>query len=135
MHLEGWLSKNYYILFSDSEKELYKEKHHLGKYLPEYEFFGLFNWDNFIVNVPNKYYAIVPIIPLLPKYVTKFSYKNRSILLTQDPSLKGKMRWYKTPLVYGGDPKDEGNIAWIGIEEHAKLIETWNKKYSEQSKA
>lgn len=134
MHLEGWLAKNYYILFSEEERDLYAKQHRLGGYLPEYSFFGLFNWDYFIINIPNTSYAIVPTLPLLPEYITKFAYKNRSILLTQDPSLKGKVRWYKTPVVYGGDPGDESNVEWVSLREHAKLVESWNRKYALHTK-
>jgi hypothetical protein len=129
MHLEGWLSKNYYILFSNEEKQLYWEQHHLKKYLPDFDVFGLFNWDYFIINKSNKLYAIVPTVPLMEKYITVFTYINRSMLLTQDPKQKGKIKWYKNPLVFGGNANDPDNITMIKMEKHAKLIEEWNKTY------
>ena len=135
MHLEGWLSKNYYILFSQTEKDLYWDKHNLKQYLPNYDVFGLFNWDYFMINQSNKLYAIIPTVPLLDKYITKFIYKNRSMLLTQDPTIKGKVKWYKNPLVFGGNPNDKENTVMVKIEKHAELVEYWNRKYVENAKS
>lgn len=51
--------------------------------------------------------------------------------LLPDRELTGKVKWYVSPLCFGGSPTDESNIIWVDLEKHCELVRWWNAKYEE----
>jgi hypothetical protein len=51
------------------------------------------------------------------------------VILERDDRFAGKIKWYVTPLVFGGDPKIGDNLVWVSHEEHAQLVRWWNEQY------
>src|SRR5205085_3177788 len=68
-------------------------------------------------------------IPINGEYFYPFSISNDTEKLVSDLRFKGKIKWYLTPLVFGGDPKTGDNLTWVSHEEHAELVRWWNAKY------
>ena len=45
--------------------------------------------------------------------------------------MRGKIKWYVTPIVFGGNPALKDNIIWVTLAEHTELVQWWNRKYRE----
>ena len=42
-----------------------------------------------------------------------------------------EIKWYITPVVFGGDPSLADNVTWVALDQHAQLVKFWNGKYGE----
>jgi hypothetical protein len=50
--------------------------------------------------------------------------------LKPDERLRGKVKWYVKPVVFGGDPNPGENMTWISLEDHVQAVKYWNEMYS-----
>src|SRR5437660_7323047 len=126
MMREGWVSDDYLILFDDSEVTAALERYSLS--LAGYEIVGLRNWDDFIIRDRNGNTYCVPTVPAIPEYVSTFSVPDVGALQS-DARFSGKIKWHVKPIVFGGDPQQEDNVAWVGHEQHVQLVKWWNDQY------
>jgi hypothetical protein len=54
-----------------------------------------------------------------------------SCSLRADAHLAGKVKWYTTPIAFGGDFGDEISLNWVTHEQHRRAVVWWNAKYQE----
>ncbi len=127
---EGWLNNEYIILFSEAESSALSSRYHLPRHLPNCVLIGLCSWDDFILGTPSGTMCTVPTVPIDHTMVKPFSLPE-TITLQPDDRLTGKIRWYLKPLIFGGNPKDESNLTWVTLEQHAELVAWWNDQYAE----
>ena len=48
-----------------------------------------------------------------------------------DERVRGKIKWYIKPLLFGGEPGMSDNVKWVELDQHAQLVRFWNQKYRE----
>jgi hypothetical protein len=125
---EGWLNDEYLILFSEEESNSLSGKYKLAKYLPGHTLIGLRFWDDFIVIDADGAMRSLPTLPLDSGSAASFALPN-DFSLKPDDRFSGKIRWFVEPLIFGGDPKDKANVAWVTQEQHAELVVWWNDQY------
>ena len=125
---EGWLNDEYLVLFSEAESTSVSSKYKLSQYLPGYTLIGLRGWDDFIVINSAGAMCSLPTVPLDSTRVEPFALP-KEISLKPDDRFTGKIKWYLKPVVFGGDPQDKGNLAWVSLEQHTELVVWWNDKY------
>jgi len=70
----------------------------------------------------------LPTLPLDSGRAESFALP-KEFSLKRDDRFSGKIRWFVKPLIFGGDPKDQGNIIWVTQEQHAELVNWWNDQY------
>jgi len=73
----------------------------------------------------------VPTVPLVREYMTPMHGSVGPTELEPDDRFIGRIKWYITPIVFGGDPVSSDNIMWVDIATHQKLVWFWNRKYQE----
>lgn len=125
---EGWLNDDYLVLFSEAESAIAAENYKLHQHLPGLALVGLCGWDDFIVINPNGAMLTLPTVPMNPKQAASFSLPEQ-LALEPDSRFANKVKWYVKPLVFGGDPDDPANLAWVSHEQHAELVVWWNDQY------
>lgn len=128
--IEGWYGDDYLILFEEDAPAVEKT-YALASYLPDHRLLGLKGWDEFIVEGEDGARFTVPTVPVLPQYLREFSLGSVGGKLTPDHQMRGKIKWYITPVVFGGDPKLGDNLTWVTLDQHAQLVRFWNEKYRE----
>jgi hypothetical protein len=128
---EGWLNDEYLVLFSQEESISLSSKYKFPSFLPGYTLVGLRGWDDFIVIDPAGAMSSLPTVPLDAAARTEFSLPD-SCSLEPDGRFIGKIKWYVKPLVFGGNPEDKDNLAWVTPEQHVELVVWWNDKYKTQ---
>ena len=106
----------------------------ISESLPGYFFIGLIGWDDFILSSEDGKYFRVPTVPLVNEELEPYQFPEESIRIEVDPKYNGKVKWYITPLIFGGSPTDKENMAWISYSEHAEFVRWWNAKYQELKK-
>jgi hypothetical protein len=126
---EGWWKGSYYILFDDGEVQQMTALYGIERYLPGYTLIGLKGWDDFIVGDARKSVYAVPTVPVSPRHLEALETPTAREALERDPKWEGKIKWWITPIVFGGNPKDESNVDWISLEQHVQLVRWWNDKY------
>jgi hypothetical protein len=126
---EGWWKDSYFILFDENEIRDRTEGYGISLYLPGYEIVGLMGWDDFIVRDARQVLHLVPTVPLGPKYLRTLAAPIVREVLERDPRWEGRIKWWLKPIVFGGDPKDEGNVTWVTPMQHAQLVRWWNDQY------
>lgn len=127
---EGWLDEEYLVIFSAEESGVLAERYRFELYLPGYRLVGLRFWDDFIVIDPKGGMASLPTVPLDPANAAPYSLPNE-VSLEADDRFTGRLKWYVNPLVFGGDPQDQGNLSWVTQEQHVQLVGWWNERYRE----
>ncbi len=125
---EGWYGDDYLVLFEERAPAL-ERAYGLSATLPGYRLVGLRSWDDFIVEDPTGGRFTVPTVPLLPKHLAPFTVPENPSRPEPDANVRGRIKWYITPIVFGGDPKLGDNVRWVTLEEHTQLVTWWNKKY------
>jgi hypothetical protein len=130
--IEGWNENDYLVLFED-EASSFDHAYGIAEALPGYHVIGLKGWDDFIVENANGGRFTVPTVPLLVRYLTPFVGGTILGKLVPDETVKGRIKWYITPIIFGGDPNLGDNVTWVTINEHAQLVKWWNRKYREVS--
>ena len=129
---EGWLNNDYLVLFSSEESDERSRKYRIDEYLPGYKLLGLKGWDDFIVLSPDGDTSTVPTVPLIGKYLKPIQLP-LSMALEPDPRLMERIKWYITPLVFGGSLESAENMTWLTHEQHVQAVTWWNAKYRELS--
>lgn len=132
--IEGWHNDDYLVLFEDQNEALrITELYGIGVYLPGYLVVGLRGWDDFVLTDAHGQCFRVPTVPLDAKYLDAFDFQVDLAAIQPDARFTGKIKWYVKPIVFGGSPTAEENIAWISLEKHAEFVRWWNKLYREVS--
>ncbi|MBU1218771.1 hypothetical protein KKF34_12305 [Myxococcota bacterium] len=129
---DGWYNEEYYSL-AESQQEAMQltAEYGISESLPGYFFIGLIGWDDFILSSEDGNYFRVPTVPLAHEYLKPYQFPVEKIRMEIDPRFTEKVKWYITPLIFGGSPTDEKNMAWISYSQHAQVVRWWNKKYQE----
>jgi hypothetical protein len=125
---EGWYDGDYLILFAERASAL-EGAYGIASALPGYRLVGLKGWDDFVVEDSAGGRFTVPTVPLQLDYLEPFDAPRDPSPLEPDPTVRGRIKWYTTPLAFGGDPESEANVSWIDLDEHVKLVVWWNAKY------
>ncbi len=128
---EGWHKDDYLILFDPSEVVSATARYELESVLPGHSVLGLLGWDDFIVRNSAGELFTVPTVPIDRLYVSPFVQPKTDVTLRPDSRYQGKIKWYITPIVFGGDSSIGENLTWITHDQHAELVGWWNKKYRE----
>ncbi len=127
---EGWLQEDYFILFTSEESAAATKGYEIQEYLPGAAVIGLKGWDDFIVEMPDGKRYTVPTVPLLRQYMSELkgdSYRTKR--LAPDAEKAGKIKWYVTPIVFGGDTGIGKNMIWVDSVTHQQLVKWWNAEY------
>lgn len=125
---EGWQNDTYFVILTQDESSAAMTAYRFDQFLPGYTLVGLKDWDDFIVINQAGVMLTLPTVPLDASYAAPFALP-RQISLEPDSRLIGKIKWYLTPLVFGGDPRDKANLTWITHEQHAELVAWWNEQH------
>jgi len=125
---EGWYGDDYLVLFEEKAAAL-DQAYGFGAALPGYRLVGLRSWDDFIVEDSSGARFTVPTVPLLKEQLAPFPGPKSPSSPEPDAKVRGRIKWYITPIVFGGDPKLGDNVTWITLEQHTQLVTWWNKKY------
>jgi hypothetical protein len=128
---EGWHGEEYLVLFDVSEVPHASVRYGIASSLSGYEVLGLRGWDDLIVRDPAGLLFTVPTIPAVPIYLEPFQLPDSGTLLKHDPRFTGRIKWYVTPIVFGGDPEEAENLTWVDHEQHSQLVQWWNDKFRE----
>ena len=126
---EGWCGDDYIVLFDDGASAL-QTAYGITSALPGFRLLGLRSWDDFIVEDSAGARFVVPTVPLGLDNLRSFSLAEQP-KLEPDERLRGRIKWYVTPIVFGGDPNIGDNVTWVTLEQHTKLVTWWNEKYRE----
>lgn len=126
---EGWSGDEYLVLFEEDAERL-QAAYGITSALAGYRLLGLRGWDDFIVEDLRGALFVIPTVPIDVTYMKPFAIRD-AIALVPDERLKARIKWYVTPLVFGGDPNLGDNVTWITLDEHPKLVAWWNQKYRE----
>jgi hypothetical protein len=128
---EGWHGSDYLILFEGEEISQASSRYGIASALPGFEVLGLRGWDDFIVRNESGVVGTVPTVPLDPGHLSVFPVQLRDLELRPDATRAGKIKWYVTPVIFGGDPGAGPNLIWVDHGQHAQLVLWWNGKYRE----
>ncbi len=131
---EGWYGDDYLVLFEQKAPSL-ERAYGLSEALPGYHLVGLRGWDDFIVEDSRGARFTVPTVPLLSRHLRPFPTSILQLKAASDEAVAGRIRWYITPVVFGGDPKHGDNVKWVTLDEHVQLVKWWNGKYREVSRS
>lgn len=126
---EGWCGEDYLVLFDDLETAEMTQRYDLDTYLAGYQIIGLRGWDDFILRNPQGELFTIPTVPIDPKYLTVFPLLIANRELAIDDRLRGKIKWYTKPIVFGGHPTSLENICWITIDQHVQVVKWFNQLY------
>lgn len=125
---EGWQDDDYLILLTQDEGAIAMTAYGFDQYLPGYTLVGLRGWDDFIVIDRAGVMLTLPTVPLDATNALPFALPEQ-ISLENDNRFTGKIKWHLKPLVFGGDPTDKTNVAWISHGQHAEIVRWWNEQY------
>ena len=127
---EGWCNDRYLVLFDELEIEEATRAYLAGGELSGYAVVGLDFWDDLIVRDGAGSAFTVPAVPVDAVHLTPTTLR-AGVTLSPDSRFTGKVKWYIKPLIFGGDPQDNSNIAWVSHEQHRQAVSWWNQKYRE----
>jgi hypothetical protein len=127
---EGWCTDRYLVLFEEREVEDATRAYLAGGALPGYTVVGLDFWDDLIVRDATGSTFTVPVVPIDAVHLAPTTLPTGAVLLP-DSRFTGTVKWYIKPLVFGGDPADDSNVAWVPHEQHRQAVAWWNQKYRE----
>jgi hypothetical protein len=129
---EGWLGDEYIVLFEEQGAKL-QQMYGLPDLLPSFKVIGLRSWDEFLVeNATGELFA-VPTVPLIAEHLESYRFEEPLDKLLSDEQVHGKIKWYVTPLIFGGDAAQGDNVTSITLAQHTELVQWWNKKYRDLS--
>ena len=127
--LEGWQGDDYLILFDETESTDFSARYEIDKYLTGYLIVGLTGWDDFIVKEPGGRLVTVPTVPIVVENLAPFEILIDPLRIQPDDRLRGKIKWYIKPVLFGGDLLADDNTTWVSIEQHIQLVKWWNDCY------
>jgi hypothetical protein len=126
--IEGWNGDNYLVLFSGEETQSASERYGTAALLPGYRIVGLCGWDDFIVQGENGDTFTLPTVPCDFEELARFQVPGAHELVPDD-RFAGKIKWYITPIKFGGDPTASENMTWLTLAKHADAVRWWNTLY------
>ena len=127
--IEGWHGDDYLLLFDDAEACEFSARYDFGKYLAGYVLVGLRGWDDFIVKGADGRFETVPTVPIDAAFLAPLDFSIDASRIVSDDRYRGKVKWYRNPLVFGGSPTDKDNMVWVPLEAHVDLVKFWNACY------
>ena len=129
---DGWHNDDHFVLFeSQEEATAATARYGLSEYLPGLFIVGLKGWDDFILCDSHGKYFTIPTVPLSKDGLRPYSFPAESLKLKADSRFVNQIKWYITPIVFGGSPTQNENMIWISHEQHAEVVRFWNKTYFE----
>ena len=126
---EGWSFDTYYIFFKKSDYDSFTIGYGINKHFPELKVVGLIDWDTFILKQSKKIYFTCPCLPTTKSGLAKLSKASLPTKLEKDPRFTDKVLWRVQPIIFGGSPDSEDNMALVTYEQHQQLIIFWNKTF------
>jgi hypothetical protein len=130
--ITGWYGDEHLFLFEDQSEAIEMTRRYgVHDRIPAHTLIGLRGWDDFILMSSDQRPKIVPTVPLTADELADWQMPNDLSALEPDPKTDGKIKWYVTPLIFGGSPTDVENTAWVTIDQHVDLVRWWNTKYDE----
>ena len=128
--IQGWNNSNYlYLIESQTESLNLANKYKINGILSEYQFYGILNWDEFILKDGSSQYFKIPTVPFVANFLKPIPDFEPNVNLSPDPKLFNLIRWHVKPVVFGGDPVSETNISWVDFDQHIDLVIWWNEQY------
>jgi hypothetical protein len=127
--IEGWQEDDYLILFGEDESRRASTRYRIETLLPGFEVIGLRSWDDFIVRDAEGSTFTVPTVPCQRSELAPFRRPDDGTPLVHDERIAGKIKWYVTPVVFGGDPGVGENLIWVTHDQHPQLVGWWNEQY------
>jgi hypothetical protein len=127
--IEGWIGDDYLIFF-DPRDEVPSATVEYGVHdvLPGYAVVGLRGWDDLILSREAGRVYTVPTVPIDPQWIAGYELPDPSAL-EPDARFAGRIKWYVKPIVFGGSPSAEDNVAWITHASHREFVRYWNAMY------
>ena len=127
---EGWNGDEYLILFEEGEIVSASDRYAISEFLPGFQVIGLRGWDDLIVRDSAGRIYCVPTVPAVPKCLSPLhSFPKSATDLKPDERFRNVVKWYVTPIAFGGDPNIGSNVIWVSHEQHAQLVRFWNDRY------
>ena len=126
---QGWHGDEYLVLFTDREATAASDGYGIADMLPGYQLVGLRGWNDFIVRNSDGGKFTVPTVPCDPKYLQPYQLPAPQSELTPDERFTNRIKWYTTPIAFGGVPNLGENVTWVTHDQHVKLVGLWNKQY------
>jgi hypothetical protein len=126
---EGWYGDDHLILFDEAEVASASDRYAISEFLPGYRVIGLRGWDDFILQDATGRTYSVPTVPAIAEYLSPYTLPQAGSTLAPDDRFEGKIKWYTTPIVFGGDPSLEKNVIWVSHDEHVQAVRFWNNIY------
>ena len=128
--ITGWLDRDYLTLFDDQIEAIQKtQEYGITDVIANFTLIGLISWDDFILKDKNGAIFSVPTVPLDQQFLKPINLVIDQTKIKADSSIQDKIKWYIQPIVFGGSPTSNENIAWIDIEQHIQAVRFWNQKY------
>ncbi len=131
---EGWIGDDYIVLFAESDVPLMARRYGIESVLPGCRVVGLRGWDDFVIVDQEGGTFTVPTVPCALKDFRRFQLPDENSLVA-DARFAGKVKWYITPIAFGGAPDRSENITWVTYAQHADLVRWWNAKFRESSRS
>jgi hypothetical protein len=130
--ITGWQSDDYLILFEEQAEAIeLTQRYGIHDRIPGHTLIGLRGWGNFILMSPDGHQKTVPTVPLTADELEDWPMPIDLSAIEHDSRVDGKIKWYVTPLIFGGSPTDKQNITWVTVDQHVDLVRWWNSKYDE----
>ena len=127
--VEGWWGDEHLILFDQAEAAAASDRYAILQLLPGYQVIGLCGWDDFILQDSNGGTFRVPTVPAVMEYLSPYALPPAGSTIVPDERYEGKIKWYKKPIAFGGDPQLGTNVVWVSHDQHAQLVKWWNDLY------
>ena len=126
---EGWCGDDHLILFDEAEVVAASERYAISQFLPGYQVIGLRSWADFILRDSSGSTYTAPTVPAGAEHLSPYALPTRGSTISPDDRVRGKIKWYVQPIVFGGDPKLGKNVIWVTHEQHAEIVRWWNNTY------
>lgn len=136
-HREGWMGDEYVRLYAPSSRLKIAALYGFNEFLSGYELYGSWGQDALCFGRDGKFYRI-PWIPLAESHrqeaYSSAEAFNRALAIFHEatPAYEhfGKELHFTTPIVFGGNPNESGNLVMVDQAAHAQLCRYWNGVYA-----
>ena len=130
--VEGWAGNDYLMLFSTDEAKAAAERYAIADLLLGYRIIGLRGWDDFIVEDQKGDTFTLPTVPCEAGELARYHVPSCDKLIADD-RFTDRVKWYITPVKFGGDHAARENITWISLVQHADAVRWCNALYREMA--